>query len=479
MKTGPPSLPIIGHLHMVGPIPHQAFHRISSSYGPIIHLRLGSSSLVVVNTAEGARDVYKTSELAFADRPQSYASRKFAYGSAGFAFAPYGPYWKFVKKLCMSELLGGRTLDALSPIRRQERLRLVEALRDSARRGRELNVSEELNKVTNNVIIRMVTGMASHGVEGGRVGEARELAKGVAETIGAFNASDFIWVLNGFDVQGLKRRIDNVHKRFDALMERIIQRKEEERRIGGGGERSKDLLDIMLDVLEDDKAEVRLTRENIKGLVLDIFTAGSDTTAASLEWALSELINNPSIQKKARQEIDSVIGIGRLVEESDIPNLPYLQAIVKETLRLHPPAPLATRIATQDAKILGHDVPAHTFVFVNVWSINKDPNHWPDPLEFSPARFLNLAESLDVRGQHYHYVPFGSGRRSCPGASLALNILHVTLALLIQCFEWEAGVGENGERRRLDMIEGIGLTVPREHPIICVPKVRLDPFPSF
>ncbi|KAK1281985.1 Cytochrome P450 93A2 [Acorus calamus] len=130
----------------------------------------------------------------------------------------------------------------------------------------------------------MVTGMASHGVEGGRVGEARELAKGVAETIGAFNASDFIWVLNGFDVQGLKRRIDDVHRRFDALMERIIQRKEEERRTGGGGgERPKDLLDIMLDVLEDDKAEVRLTRENIKGFVLDIFTAGSDTTAASLE----------------------------------------------------------------------------------------------------------------------------------------------------------------------------------------------------
>ncbi|KAK1268256.1 Cytochrome P450 93A2 [Acorus gramineus] len=373
-----------------------------------------------------------------------------------------------MKKLCVSELLGSRTLDALRPIRRQERLRLVATLNEAAARGTIIDVSEELHKASNNGIIRMVTGMS----DGGGVHEVRGLVKGVAETIGTLNLSDFVWVLRGVDVRGIKRRIDEVHRRFDEVLERIIGRKEEERRRGGGGGlgRAKDLLDILLEVAEDEKAEFKLTRENIKGFVLDIFTAGSDTTAAVLEWALSELINNPTIQHKAQQELDSVVGKHRLVEESDVPNLPYLQSIVKETLRLHPPAPISHRIATRDVKILDYDVPADTIVFVNMWSLHRDPDHWVNPLEFRPERFEDRVAE-EKQKNLLHYAPFGGGRRGCPGASLGLDVLHMTLASLVQCFEWEVVGG------RVDMEEGVGLTLPRENPLVCLPRVRLNPFP--
>lgn len=166
-----------------------------------------------------------------------------------------------------------------------------------------------------------------------------------------------------------------------------------------------------------------------------MFGAGTDTSAVTTEWAMSELINHPYVMAKARQEIDMVIGKSKMVEESDIANLPYIQAIVKETLRLHPTGPLVVRECTEDCIIAGYEIPAKTRLFVNVWAIGRDPNHWENPLEFWPERFLNKEEmgksQLDVRGQHFHLLPFGTGRRSCPGATLAMQVVQTTLAVMI------------------------------------------------
>ncbi|CAA3031907.1 cytochrome P450 93A3-like, partial [Olea europaea subsp. europaea] len=217
--------------------------------------------------------------------------------------------------------------------------------------------------------------------------------------------------------------------------------------------------------------------ESYAKLARDIFAAGTDTSAITTEWALAELINHPNILRKAQHEINSVVGKKRLVEESDISNLPYLQAIVKETLRLHPTGPLIVRESSDDCNVAGYHIPAKTRLFVNVWAIGRDPEHWENPLEFRPERFLNedgnLKAQLDVRGQHYHLLPFGSGRRGCPGTSLALLVVQTTLAAMIQCFEWK--VEGNGT---VNMEEGPGLTLPKAHPLICFPVARLNPIPS-
>lgn len=209
----------------------------------------------------------------------------------------------------------------------------------------------------------------------------------------------------------------------------------------------------------------------------DLFSGGTDTSAIAMEWALAELINHPNIMEKAAQEIDNVTGKTRLVQESDISQLPYLQAIVKEILRLHSPAPMILRESSEDCTIEGYHIPAKTRLFVNVWAMNRDPKNWENPLEFRPERFMNETKILDVRGQNnFHYLPFGSGRRGCPGISLALQILHTSLAAIIQCFEWK--VSGEGNCGKVDMEQGTGVTVPRANPLVCVPVARLNPFPD-
>ena len=207
----------------------------------------------------------------------------------------------------------------------------------------------------------------------------------------------------------------------------------------------------------------------------DIFAAGTDTTTITLEWALSELINNPAVLRRAQAEVDAVVGASRLADESDVPNLPYLQAVAKETLRLHPTGPLVVRRSLEPCKVSGYDVPAGATVFVNVWAIGRDPASWgPDPLAFRPERFLEGENAgMDVRGQHFHLLPFGSGRRICPGASLAMLVVQAALAAMVQCFEW-APVGG----APVDMEEGPGLTLPRKQPLFCTVKARFDPMPA-
>ncbi|XP_052172919.1 cytochrome P450 93A3-like [Diospyros lotus] len=494
-RTLPPSplaLPVVGHLHLLSPIPHQAFHKLSIRYGPLIHLFLGSVPCLVASSPETAKEFLKTHETAFSNRPQMAAVDYLTYGSKDFSFAPYGAYWKFMKKLCMSELLGGRTLDLLLPIRRDEMERFVGLLLEKAVAGEAVDVRGELMRVTSNIVSRMIMSERCSENEGD-AGEVRKLIQDTAELTGKFNLSDFIWFCKNLDLQGFRRRLREVRDRFDEMMDRIIGEHEEARKkkkkmmmminesCDHGGEAAKDLLDILLDISEDESSEMRLSKENIKAFVLDLFAAGTDTAALTTEWALAELINHPEIMDRARKEVDEVVGRSRVVEESDIAKLPYLQAIVKETLRLHPTGPLIVRESSEDCTIMGYKIPARTRLFVNVWAIGRDPNHWENPLEFRPERFLlgeegsGKGQLLDVRGQHFHLLPFGSGRRGCPGTTLAMQVVQASLAAMVQCFEWRVGDGGNGS---VDMEEGLGLTLPRAHPLVCVPVARLHPFPS-
>ncbi|XP_016479430.1 cytochrome P450 93A3-like [Nicotiana tabacum] len=471
LPPSPFGLPIIGHLHLLSPIPHQALHKLSNRYGPLIHIKLGSVPCVVVSSPEIAKQVLKTHENSFLNRPQTAVVDYLTYGSQDFSFAPYGVYWKFMKKICMSELLGGRTLDMLLPVRRDEIKCFVELLLQKAKDGVAVDIEAELLRASNNVISRMLMSERCSEDEE-EAGSMRKLVQEIAELTGKFNLSDYIWFCKNLDLQGFGKRTKDVHRRFDEMMERIINEHQETRRKTNSLSKDglvKDLLHILLDIAEDQDSELTLTRENIKAFILDIFAAGTDTAAITTEWAIAELINHPTIMDKAVEEIDSVVGKRRVVEESDMANLPYLEAIVKETLRLHPTGPMIIRESTEDCCIGGYLVPGNTRLLVNTWAINRDPQYWENPLEFLPERFLK--DQLDVRGQHYHFLPFGSGRRGCPGTSMALQLVQTSLAAMIQCFEWKVS-------GKVDMEEAPGITLPRANPLVCVPLTRLTPFPS-
>ncbi|XP_058071332.1 cytochrome P450 93A3-like [Magnolia sinica] len=476
---GPVGFPIIGHLHLLGPIPHRSLHKLSERYGPLLHLRLGSVPSIVASSVETAEEILKTQETSFASRRQPSAFRRLTYGSFDMAWAPYGPYWKFLKKLSVSELFSSRTLQHMLPVRREEIMRLLQVLLKKSEAGNAVDVGSELEKMTNNVISRMMMSGICTSTDG-EADDVRKVVHEALELMGAANASDYIGFCRNLDLQGLRKRSEDAHCRFDRLVERIIKKHEKARKMNGG-DGAKDILDILLDVSEDESAEVKLTRDNIKAFMLGIFVGGTDTSSITTEWALAELINHPDMLMKARAEIDSVVGKERLVEESDVHNLPYIQAIVKETFRLHPTIPLIVRECTNDCKIDGYDIPLNSQVFISVWAIGRDPEYWDGPLEFRPERFMPSDKEsdqswVDVRGQHFQLIPFGSGRRGCPGTNLALHVIHTTIALMVQCFDWKIGNGE--ENPVLDMTEGGGLALPRSQPLVCVPVARLNPFPS-
>ncbi|XP_058199629.1 cytochrome P450 93B2-like [Rhododendron vialii] len=492
-KTKPPlhhnhpptpfSLPILGHLHLLSPLIHRSFHRLSSLHGPLIHLRLGSVPCVVVSTPEYAREFLKTNELNFSTRHDSTAINRLTYNSS-FAFAPHGPYWKFIKKLVSHELLANRNLNQFRPIRNRELLCFLQTLTKKAKACEAVNVTEELLKLTNNVISQIMLGIRSSGTKG-EADEARTLVREVSRIFGEFNLSDFIWFLKRWDLQGIGKRCEDIYARYDALLEKIIMEREEMRKENGDGKSVKDFLDILVDALENEDSEIKLTRDHVKALILDFFTAATDTSAVALEWALSELINNPKVLKKAQEEVDNVVGKHRLVAESDVPNLPYIQSIVKETFRLHPPIPLLTRSSVQDCVIDGYNIPAHTMLFVNIWSIGRNPKYWENPLDFWPERFLRAGKDdlagglIDIKGQHFQLLPFGTGRRGCPGISLALQQLPTVLAATIQCFEWKVAADPKGENINgtdgvVDMTERPGLTAPRANDLVCMPVARMD-----
>ncbi|PAN36809.1 hypothetical protein PAHAL_7G003400 [Panicum hallii] len=493
LPPGPTSLPVIGHLHLLRPPVHRTFQELASRVGPLMHIRLGSTHCVVASTAEVAGELIRSHEGSISERPLTAVARQFAYDSAGFAFAPYNAHWRFMKRLCMSELLGPRTVEQLRPIRRAGAVSLLRAALAASARGEAVDLTRELIRLANTSVIRMVAST----VPGSVTDEAQELVKAVAELVGAFNVDDYIALCRGWDIQGLRRRAADVHRRFDALLEEILRHKEESREARrlltvdhrktkeAAATTHKDLLDILMDKAEDKTAEVKLTRDNIKAFIIDVVTAGSDTSAAMVEWMLAELMNHREALRKVVAEIDAVVGGDRIAGEADLPQLPYLMAAYKETLRLHPAAPIAHRQSSEEMVVRGFTVPPQTAVFINIWAIGRDPALWEEPLAFRPERFMpgGAAESLEPRGQQFQFMPFGSGRRGCPGMGLALQSVPAVLAALVQCFDWATGAGgDDGaavkQQQLIDMDESDGLVCARKKPLLLRPTPRLNPFPA-
>ncbi|KAM4083175.1 hypothetical protein ACB094_08G036600 [Castanea mollissima] len=485
LPPSPRALPIIGHLHLLGPLIHHSFHDLSSKYGPLLYLRLGSVPCIVASTPELAKEILRAQELTFSSRKHSIAIDLLTYNSA-FAFAPYGPYWKFIKKVITTELLGNRILNQFLPIRTKELQHFIRYLANKAEASERVNVTEELLNVTNNIISQMMLSIKCSGSDN-QAKETRSLVREVTKIFGEFNVSDFIWFCRNLDLQGFRKRIEDIHRRYDALLEKIILDREELRKkketkemtCDSGDDDVKDILDLLLDAMENENSEIKLTINHIKALVLDFFTAATDTSAIAIEWSLAELINHPMVLEKARKEIDKVVGNNRLIEESDCPNLPYIQAIIKETLRLHPPIPMVSRKSIKECNINGYLIPKDTLLFVNIWSIGREPKYWENPMDFMPERFLQSNEGdelIDIKGQDFQLLPFGTGRRGCPGISLAMQELPTILAAMIQCFNWRVVNPSGVEMNVVDMDERPGLTAPRATDLVCVPMARLNAY---
>uniref|UniRef100_A0ACD5WQF5 Uncharacterized protein n=1 Tax=Avena sativa TaxID=4498 RepID=A0ACD5WQF5_AVESA len=300
--------------------------------------------------------------------------------------------------------------------------------------------------------------------------EAREFkteADAINEHLGTANLWDYLPFLQWFDMSGTKKTILAASSRRDAFLQRLID--SERRKVNNNGYGSGDNKSMISVFLSLQKKEPEVyTDKMIMGLCVNLFTAGTGTTSIAVEWAMSLLLNHPAVLKKARDEIEASVGTSRLVTAEDVPRLTYLRCIINETLRLYPAAPLLLpHQSSSDCKVGGYHVPKGTMLIVNAYAIHRDPSMWENPDEFRPERFEE-----DGKGEGMFMLPFGMGRRKCPGEAMAFRVVGLVLAAMIQCFEWDRVDGV-----QVDMTEGPGsaFTVPKAVPFeaICKPRAAM------
>ncbi|KAJ8747978.1 hypothetical protein K2173_012951 [Erythroxylum novogranatense] len=453
LPPSPASLPLIGHLHVVTGKPlHRALQNLSEKLGPIFYLSLGYRNALVISSPSLVEECFNKNDLVFANRPGLLAGKHLNYNYTTIGSSSYGPHWRNLRRVAAVQLFSASRLNTFLNVRKQEIEMLVKRLYQiSGGTCSKVEMKSWLSELSFNIIMRMIAEKRYFGVEVEDIEEAkrfRDVIRGVFEVSGATSLTDFLPFLRWFDFQGTEKRILELHKK--KKMESCQQREE----------RTKTMIDVLLSSQESEPEYY--SDQLIKGLIMTLLIAGTDTSAVTIEWALSLLLNNPDALKKAREELDSCVGHDRLVDEADCAKLPYLQSIIKETFRLYPAAPLLVpHQSSDDCTIGGYLIPRETMLLVNAWAIHRDPNVWKDPTSFRPERFEGVDDEV------FRLIPFGLGRRACPGAGLANKVLSLTLATLIQCFEWER-VGEE----EVDMTEGTGLTMPKSNPLEAMCRVR-------
>ncbi|XP_055802242.1 cytochrome P450 71AU50-like [Solanum dulcamara] len=471
LPPSPKEIPILGHLHhMLGKNPHHDLNKLAKKYGPIMYLKLGFVDNIIASSPHAAEQFLKTYDQNFASRPPHEAAKYILYGQKNLTFGTYGPYWRNMRKLCTLELLSTLKINSFQSMRREELNLFIETLKKKSYEKIVVDLSEIVTRLSVDTTCRMLFGKKYKDEEFDGKGFKYVVNEGLK--LGAApNLGDYFPFLAKLHLQGLTRRMKDVSKVFDDFLEKIIDEHEDTEK-KGQHQNNKDFVDTMLNIMKSGETEFQFDRAHVKAILLDILIASMDTSATAIDWTLSELLRQPNIMKKLQKELEEKIGTKRMVDESDVDNLEYLDMVIKESLRLHPVAPfLLPHQSIEDCTIDGYFIPKNSRIIVNTYAIGRDPKVWPNnPQEFVPERFVG--SSIDLRGRDFELLPFGSGRRSCPGLQLGLIMVRLVVAQLVHCFDWEL---PNGMLPKdLDMSEEFGLVTTRAKHLMAIPTYRLS-----
>ncbi|CAI0455292.1 unnamed protein product [Linum tenue] len=474
---GPWKLPVIGNLHQMAvgsPLTHHRLRDLARQYGPLMQLKLGELSAVVVSSPKWAKQFMQTHDLNFATRPFLLAASIIFYDGRDIAFAPHGDYWRKMRKVVSMELLGARRVKLFRPIMEREVKKLVESI-SAGGTAAPVNMSRMFVSLGTTVTSCVAFGKArkdDHQVE-----LLLPLIDQIMETLGGFSLVDLFpsSKLVGL-LTGAHSSLRKVHAAVDVILEAIISDHAARRSTSSSATNSKkdgdgeDVVDVLLSIKENNDLGIPFTNEEIKALILQIFLGGTDTWTVAVEWAMSELMKNPWVMKKAQEEVRQVFNSKEKMDQ-----LPYLQLVVKETFRLHPPGPLLVpRESRETVEIDGYQIPATTKVIINAWAIGRDPQHWTEPETFHPERFLD--SSVDFKGMDFQLIPFGAGRRACPGIHYGISIINIVLANLLYHFDWELPDGIT--HQDFDMSEKFGVEVTRKNDLLLVPVPYIPHHPE-
>ncbi|KAL7188694.1 hypothetical protein ACSBR1_038538 [Camellia fascicularis] len=462
LPPGPHTLPLVGNLLSLDPEFHTYITTLAKTYGPILTLWLGQKLTIVVSSPAIAREMLKDHDATFANRDVSVAAKQSAYGVGDVAWSHYCSEWRMLRKLALRGMLSNTRLDSVYSLRRGEVRRTIGYIFRN-RVGSPVNISDQIFLILFNVVTNMLWGCSIEGEDRVSIG-----FDGMIRLLGKPNISDFYPGLARFDLQGIEKKMRGVMKRVDEIFDMMIDQRM--KRDGEGGEKeSKDFLQFLLEHKDGGgEAKTPLTMAQVKAMLMDMVVGGTDTTINSVEAAMAEMMNKPQVMQKLQLELDTIVGKDHIVEESHIPKLPYLYAIMKETLRLHPILPLLMpHSPSETCTIGGYTIPKGTRILFNVWAIHRDPLIWENPLEFDPERFLN--GKWDYNGNDFAYFPFGSGRRICPGISMAERVFMFSIASLVHSFEWKLPEGE-----KLDLTESFGIVLKKKISLVAIPIPRLS-----
>ncbi|CAL9047431.1 cytochrome P450 71A1-like [Musa acuminata AAA Group] len=451
LPPGPAKLPLIGNLHSLGSkVLHRSLWELSKKHGPLVHLKLGRVPVVVVSSPELAKEVLKTHDHECCTRPSHISTDKFSYGRSDIALMPYGDRWRQLRKFCTVEFFSAKKINSFKGVREQETERTVKLICFHARQSLVVNLSELLLSLSCNITCRTAFGSR---IDGG--GDIHDILREAQALLTAFFVSDYFPLLGWVDaLRGMKARLNRIFLRFDGIYQRVIDDHIDRMKQQRNGDE-----DILEALLRMQKAGEDITEDNIKGLLTNIFIGGTDTSSATVVWAMAELIRQPEMMKRTQDEVRGCVGSKGKVEESDLHQLHYLKCVIKETMRLHPPAPLMLPRETMlTIELNGCIIPPKTMIYVNAWAIGRDPNSWERPDIFNPERFMH--GSSDTKGQDFKFIPFGEGRRICPGKNLGMLVVELVLANLLYSFNWHLPLGLTKED--VDMEEAPGITVHRK-----------------
>ncbi|OEL37471.1 Geraniol 8-hydroxylase [Dichanthelium oligosanthes] len=466
LPPGPRPLPFIGNLlDVASELPHRSLARLAGRHGPLMTVRLGTLVTIVASSPSTAREVLQTHNSSLTGRSPPDAWLALGHAANSVFVLPPGRRWRALRRIGTEHLLSARQLDGnrLRPLLRDAVLDLVRRVSDMAAAG-----PVEVGRAAFAAMMDLQwRAMFSAGLDDAASLALHDAAREAVALSLKPNVSDFFPALAAADLQGVRRRFARrVAKVYQLIDGQIERRMRVRREAGGGSSGEKDMLDVMLDMSEQGKDDgvVTVNRDMMRTFLTDIFLATIDTVSSTIEWAMAELLQHPDTMSKLQEELRRVLGSKAHVEQSDLDRLPYLQAVVRETLRLHPVVPLVPNEAEETVEIQGHAVPKGCTVLVNLWAVHHDARAWPEPDRFMPERFLLRLEETGFLGTtEFEFIPFSAGRRVCLGLPLATRTVHAMLGSLLHRFEWALPreVKENG----VDMSESLGLTMIMATPL--------------
>ncbi|KAI3996532.1 hypothetical protein MKX01_029267 [Papaver californicum] len=458
--------PIMGHLHLFndGELTHRELGVMADTYGPVFNIRFGSHKTLVVSDWELVKECFTTNDKLFSNRPGTLGIKLMFYDADSVGYAPYGAYWRDLRKISTLKLLSNHRIDTIKHLRSSEVESCFESLYNQCgnrkKRGEFALVRMDswLGDLTINVVGRIVAGKKNFSANGDVGAQRYKAAMDEAMRLMRFFAfSDVIPSLSWLDnLRGLVRNMKKCASEIDTIMATWVEEHRVKRMSRNNSELEHDFIDVCLDIMEHSSLPGEDPDLFVKSTCLDMILGGSDTTTVTLIWAMSLLLNHPQVLRKAKEELGTQVG---------------KNPIIKETMRLYPAGPLIERRTMEDCEVGGYQVPAGTRLLVNVWKMQRDGNVYKgDPLEFRPDRFLTSNADVDLKGQHYELIPFGAGRRICPGVSFAVQLMHLVLARLLHEFEITTVEPE----AKVDMAESGGLLCYKIMPLEVVIKPRLE-----